>query len=106
MNLCARCNDTIESRPPSHRMDFNTFNPRSPEESVARDVARVLNDLENLNVYLALAKRFGPSRMFRILAIVKAVPDHLIRKSRGALFTWLIQRYEHDSFESGDRSGH
>ena len=79
------------------------FIPRDASDAAALDVARALDDVASLNVYLAFAKRYSPAQMYRTLALVKEVPNELIKKSRGAFFSWLIQRYEIPSLPAQGR---
>jgi hypothetical protein len=71
---------------------FENFEPRSKEELLALDLARDLDDLPNLACYISLTKKYPEYLIRRTLAVVKAVPQNKIRKSRGALFNFLIRR--------------
>jgi hypothetical protein len=71
---------------------IDNFKPESKEEQLALDVAHALNDLSNLACYISLTKKHPEHLIRRILAVVKRVPEIKIRKSRGALFNYLIQK--------------
>jgi hypothetical protein len=71
---------------------INSFKPVNKEEQLALDVAHGLNDLSNLACYISLTKKYPEHLIRRILAVVKRIPDEKIRRSRGALFNYLIQR--------------
>jgi biotin operon repressor len=76
--------------------NFKTFkksNPKSREELLALDLAEALNDTKGLLFYLSYAKKYPESLLRRVLGEVKEIPDEKIKKSRGALFNHLIQRY-------------
>jgi len=62
------------------------------EERVAQDLAVALDDLDGLPFYRSCAKRYPAELLRRVLADVKEIPDHRIKKSRGALFNHLVQR--------------
>jgi hypothetical protein len=70
--------------------------PRSltKEEILASDLAEGLNDKENLNFYLWASRKYPEGVLRKIYSQVKQVPEKKIRKSKGALFNYLIQKYE------------
>ena len=72
---------------------IKNFEPRSKEELLAMDVATALKDLPNLALYLSYSKKYPEHLVRRTLARVREIPDAKIRKSRGALFNYLIQKY-------------
>ena len=72
---------------------IQNFEPQNKEELLAFDVATALNDLENLAFYLAKTNKYPEYIIRRTLAIVKGIPDDKIKKGRGALFNYLIQKH-------------
>ena len=79
----------------SLKSDF-TFKERKPqtrEELLALDLAIGLHDIKGLPFYLSLAKKHPESMLRKVLGEVKEIPLTRIKKSRGALFNYLIQRY-------------
>ena len=68
------------------------FKPKTKEELLALDAASGLFDLENLALYISYCKKYPESLIRKTLAEVKEIPDKKIRKSRGALFNYLIQK--------------
>lgn len=75
---------------------FNTFKrekPKTREELLALDLAEALHDSKGLPFYLSLTKKYPESLLRQILGEVKEVLPEKIKKSRGALFNYLIQRY-------------
>jgi len=69
------------------------FKPESREELLASDLAEGLNDQKNLPLYIYYAKKYPESFLRRILGVVKEIPDDKIKKSRGALFSYLIKKH-------------
>ena len=67
--------------------------PRTKEELLAKDLARALKDPQGFPLYLSYAKRYPESLLRKVLGEVREIPDHKIKKSRGALFNHLIQKY-------------
>ena len=72
---------------------IENFEPQTKEELLALDAATALNDLDNLAFYLSYAKKYPENLIRQTLAVVKGIPDAKIRKSRGALFNYLIQKH-------------
>ncbi len=71
----------------------NRFKPRTREELLAKDLAKALKDRKGFPLYLSYSKRYPESLLRKVLGEVKEIPDTRIRKSRGALFNHLIQKY-------------
>jgi DNA-binding MarR family transcriptional regulator len=84
------------------RSTINRFNPRTKEELLALDLARGLNDMPGLPLYLHLARKFPEGALRRVLSEVRAIPDEKIRKSRGALFNHLMKKYERENLNFRD----
>jgi len=75
------------------RNNPKTFQPRTREELLALDLAEALNDRKSLPLYLSYAKRYPEQLLRRALGEVKEVPPEKIKKSPGALFSYLIKKY-------------
>jgi biotin operon repressor len=72
---------------------FKEFKPKSREELLALDVALALKDRNGFPLYLSYAKRYPESLLRKVLGEVKEIPDEKIKRSQGALFNHLIQKY-------------
>ena len=70
------------------------FKPQTREELLALDMAQTLNDLKSLPLYLKYAKSLPESRIREALSWVKQVPDENIKKSRAALFNFIIKKHD------------
>lgn len=68
------------------------FKPQTEKELLAIDLAEALNDNKNLPLYLSYCKRYPEQLLRRVLSEVKEMPQERIRKSRGALFNYLVQK--------------
>lgn len=75
------------------------FKPRTREELLAFDIAKELNDLKALPLYLSYVKKYPESLLRKILGEVKEIPLKKIKKSRGALFNHLVKKYAQKSFK-------
>ncbi|MBI1912114.1 MAG: hypothetical protein HYS21_08940 [Deltaproteobacteria bacterium] len=78
-------------------IDFKSFDsdfkPRTQKELLAMDLAEALNDHKNLPLYVSYCKRYPEQLLRRVLGEVKELPREKIKKSRGALFNYLVQKY-------------
>jgi biotin operon repressor len=79
---------------------FGRSKPRAREELLAKDLARALKDPQGFPLYLSYAKRYPESLLRKVLGEVREIPDHKIKKSRGALFNHLIQKYAKETFKN------
>lgn len=66
---------------------------KSREELFAQEIAFTLGDRESLSLYRSFVEMYPEPLLRKALNEVMAVPDAQIRKSRGALFTFLIHKY-------------
>jgi biotin operon repressor len=84
------------------RSTIHRFTPRTKEELLALDLARGLNDLPGLALYIHYSRKFPEGALRRVLSEVRAIPDEKIKKSRGALFNHLMKKYERENRGPGD----
>jgi len=74
-------------------IDFhNHYNPI--EIQLAHEIAERLNDPEALSLYLSYARQFSHEKLREILNRVTSLPEKQIRRSRGALFTHLVNQHK------------
>ena len=78
---------------PSGSVQSKEFQPQTREELVASDIAAGLKDFKNMFRFIDLAKKYPESLLRRALSEAKEIPDDKIRKSRTALFNYLLARY-------------
>lgn len=70
--------------------------PQSKREHFAHTMAQTFNDSERVNLYLNCCKRYPLSLVYRAYAEAKSIPLDQVRKSRAAIFFYLIKKYSHD----------
>ena len=70
------------------------FIPSTREELLALDLADALNDHKGLSLYISYARRFPESLLRQTLGEVNEIPIEQIRKSRAALFNYLISKHD------------
>jgi hypothetical protein len=64
------------------------------EFRLAEELADTLGDQESLPFYCDLVEKYSESFLRAKLRKVMAMPSDQIRKTRGALFTYLIRQHE------------
>ena len=70
-----------------------TFKPQTEKEVLAVDIAYKLNDLANIPLYISYANKYPETVLLKALGEALEVPQHKIKKTRGALFNHLVQKY-------------
>jgi hypothetical protein len=70
---------------------MTTFEP--DEVQLANDLADALNDTNSIGLFLLFAKKYKEEFLRDILEKVMAMPDRHIKKTRGALFTFLVKQH-------------
>lgn len=63
------------------------------EVKLANEIAETLKDRDALPLFLTYTRKYQESHLRRILVKVMSIPENSIRKSRGALFTFLINQH-------------
>lgn len=72
---------------------FKDFNPQNKMELFALDLADAFSDRDNMPLYLSYAGKYSEQILRSIMEEVKEIPLEKIKKSRGALFNHLVQKY-------------
>ncbi len=80
------------------------FTPRGKSDSLALEIARDFNDEARLPLYRQVCSNHNYQLVYRAYRVTMATPFSQIRRSRKALFLFLIRKYEHEitSVTSGD----
>jgi hypothetical protein len=65
------------------------------EGMLANEFAEGLNDNKSLRFYFSMALEHSERYLRDIYRKVRETPEHKIKKSRGALFAYLVRKYEH-----------
>ncbi len=72
---------------------FKEFRPQTKEELLALDTASALNDFKSLPLYLKYAQMLPEPLIRQKLSWIKQIPEENIKRSRAALFNWVIKKY-------------
>jgi len=70
--------------------------PKTKREYLARSISDALGDHARESLYLQYLKKYPLATVFRAFAEAKSYPAEKIKKSRAAVFFYLIKRYTHD----------
>lgn len=62
------------------------------EIRLANEIADTLNDRDSLQYHLQNARKFKEEFLRRVLMKVLSIPENQIRRSRAALYTFLISQ--------------
>lgn len=75
------------------------FNPLflTKQELLAMDLAAGLDDEANLRFYFSVCRKYPEEFLRETYGRVREIPLNKIKKSRGALFNYLIQKHEKDN---------
>jgi DNA-binding transcriptional ArsR family regulator len=66
---------------------------KSEENSLASEIAETFEDKENIGYYQWICENYPENSVKRAFLEVKKMPNNKIKKSRGALFTYLVKKY-------------
>lgn len=73
------------------------MNNYSPQEiRLADEIAEALDDHHSHALFLQFAHRYKEEHLRDVLEKVLSVPDRKIKKTRGALYTFLVTKYSHE----------
>ena len=62
-------------------------------KTLAYELAKALDDLDSLTVYFTFVETYQEAFLRKILHKVMTVPQEQIKRSRGALFTYLVKQH-------------
>ena len=70
------------------------FTPKTPADALALEIAKGFNDEKRLPLYRQICSGHSQSLVYRAFKETMNLPLHKIKKSRRALFIFLIKKYE------------
>lgn len=73
------------------------FNPKTRADSLALEIARDFNDEVRLPLYRQVCSNHDFQLVYRAYRATRATPFSQIRRSRKALFLYLIRKYEYEN---------
>jgi hypothetical protein len=76
-----------------NNMSNNEFHCLPKHRKLATEIAYELNDIKALPLYLSFAQKYPETFLKEILNMVLEIPKDKIRKTRGALFNYLVHKH-------------
>ena len=73
-----------------------TPQPHNKREQFAQAIAESFNDQEHLSRYQQACKKYPMAILYRAYSEAKSMPAEQVKKSRTAIFFYLIKRYAHE----------
>jgi len=70
------------------------FEPKTPADALALEIARSFGDETRLLLYRQICAAHNHSNVYRAFKDALRTPMHKIKKSRRALFIYLLKKYE------------
>ena len=72
--------------------NINDSQSITEDEALAREIAIGLNDAKNVKLFHRFCMEYTHESLIELLKQVQNIPDKNIKKSRGALFTYLVKQ--------------
>jgi hypothetical protein len=60
---------------------------------LANEIASTLDDHDSIQLHLMYTAKYQETFLRQLLAKVMSIPDEKIRKTRGALYTYLVNQH-------------
>ncbi|WP_394772120.1 hypothetical protein [Mucilaginibacter sp.] len=78
----------------THNINYNPL-----EIQLAHEIAAKLEDPNALSLYLTFAHQVPHEKLRELLDRVAGIPDRQIKRTRGALFTHLVNQYKQYGYD-------
>ena len=75
--------------------DVDNFKPNTKREHLAFMIADAFNDLGQIKLYITYCKKYPLNIIYRAFSEAKNFPEARIKKSRAAIFFYLLKTYAH-----------
>jgi hypothetical protein len=75
--------------------DVENFKPNTKREHLAFMIADAFNDLGQIKLYVNYCKKHPLNIVYRAFSEAKNFPEERIKKSRAAIFFYLLKIYAH-----------
>jgi len=81
-------------------------NSKTQQEELALEIARGLGEEEFLPIYRSFASRFSEELLRTVYEETLRIPAEKIRKSRGAIFNYLLKKHARKNQSNTKNPGH
>lgn len=72
---------------------MNNLIPKSKQEELALESAKGVGEEESLPIFRSFAERYPEGLLRRVYEQALKIPEEKIRKSKGAIFNYLLKKY-------------
>jgi hypothetical protein len=73
----------------------DNWKPKTKRDHLAFMIAKAFNDLDQINLYSNYCKKYSLRVIFKAFSEAKSFPKERIKKSRAAIFFYLVKTYAH-----------
>ena len=74
----------------------------SKEKALAYEIALALDDLDSLHLHLSFVQMYKEEFLRKMLQKAMATPQEKIRRSRAALYVFLVNQHGKNAYRSRD----
>lgn len=74
--------------------------PETQAPPLAHTLAAALDDATSIDKYAVCCRKYSEQLIYKALGAAKAVPAAKIKKSRAALFFYLVKQYAHHTHDN------
>lgn len=75
----------------------DNFKPETKREHLAFMIADAFHDLSQIKLYITYCKKHPLNNIYRAFSEAKNFPQERIKKSRAAIFFYLLKTYAHQA---------
>lgn len=76
---------------------MNLFQPKNRRDYLAYTIAKTFNEIDQIKQYINCCKRYSSQVIHRAFSEAKATDQSSIKRSRAALFFYLVKLYGEQS---------
>jgi ribosome maturation protein Sdo1 len=75
----------------------DNWKPKTKRDHIALMIAKAFDDLHQIKLYTNYCKKYSLTTVYRAFSEAKSFPEERIKKSRKAIFFYLVKRYAHQT---------
>ena len=85
---------------------MKNFIPKTKQDRLAWTIAQGLGEAEYVTIFRSLVMHYPEAMIQRAYEEALAIPAEKVRKSRGAIFNYLVKKYAHQHQQDEKDPGH
>lgn len=79
------------------QLSVDNWKPKTKRDHLAFMIAKAFNDPDQVNLYRNYCKKYPLTVIFKAFSEAKSFPEERIKKSRAAIFFYLLKTYAHQA---------